>query len=111
MVEFAMVLPLLLGLMLGIMEFGRGLWIKQSLQFAVETAARTALADSTLTGANIADAVKANLPGLKDVVPTVTVTTTATRINVSAAYSFEFLAPGLFPFGPLVISAQSNTPR
>jgi len=109
--EFAMTVPVLLLLMLGIIEFGRALWIKQTLQFAVETASRTALADSTLGGTGITAIVAANLPGLGSIAPKVTVTTTSTRINVSADYTFDFLVPDLLPFGPVVISAQSNTPR
>lgn len=110
-VEFAMILPILLTLMLGVMEFGRAMWIRQTLQYAVESAARTALADSTLGGSSIMADVKNSLPGLTGLAPTVTVTATATQINVKADYAFSFLVPGLLPFGPLVISAQSNTPR
>lgn len=110
-VEFALLLPVLLLLLLGIFEFGRALWIRQTLQFAVESAARTALADSSLGGSAIAADVVASMPGLGNLAPQVTVSATAARINISASYDFTFLAPGLLPFGPITINAQSNTPR
>jgi Flp pilus assembly protein TadG len=110
-VEFAFMLPLLLALMLGVMEFGRALWIKQTLQYAAETAARTALADTTLSNASITKAVTDNLVGLNGVTPEVTVTATSTQINISISYSFYFLTPKLLPSMPIILTAQSKTPR
>ena len=109
--EFAFILPILLAFMLGIVEFGRAMWIRQTLQYAVETAARTALADSTLNTSAISSAVTANLLGLNGVNPVVTVTSSTTQITIAATVDFSMLAPGLLPVGPFVLSAQSNTPR
>ena len=41
-VEFALTIPVLLGLLLGIAEFGRLMWTQNSIQYAVEQAARCA---------------------------------------------------------------------
>jgi len=41
-VEFALTIPVLLGLLLGIAEFGRLMWTQNSIQSAVEQAARCA---------------------------------------------------------------------
>lgn len=39
-VEFALIVPLLLLLVFGVIEFGRAMWVRNSLQSAVEDAAR-----------------------------------------------------------------------
>lgn len=49
-VEFALVFPVFLMFVLGIMEIGRAFWVRSSLQFAVEEAARMAMAKYTLNG-------------------------------------------------------------
>lgn len=41
-VEFALLAPIFLAFLLGIVEFGRALWTQAALQFAVESAARCA---------------------------------------------------------------------
>jgi Flp pilus assembly protein TadG len=49
-IEMAFLLPVFLGLLLGIEEFGRALWTQTALQFAVSAAARcAAIAPSTCT--------------------------------------------------------------
>lgn len=40
--EFALIVPLLLMLSFGVIEFGRAMWVRNSLQSAVEDAARCA---------------------------------------------------------------------
>lgn len=42
-IEMAFLLPIFLGFLLGIEEFGRALWTQTALQFAVESAARCAV--------------------------------------------------------------------
>lgn len=111
LLEFAFLLPVFLAMMVGIMEFGRAMWIRQTLQYAVESASRTALADSSLSTSSISGTVTSDLIGLQGVVPVVTVTSSATQITVFASYNFTFLVPGLLPFGPLTLTAQSNLPR
>ncbi len=110
-VEFAILLPVMLGFMFGIIEFGRAMWIKQTLQYAVESASRTALADATLGAGAISGAVSAALLGLQGLNPVITVTSSPTQITVAASYNFTFLVPNLLPFGPITLTAQSNLPR
>lgn len=110
-IEMAFVLPLLLVLILGILEFGRAMWIRQTLQFAVEEAARSAIADSTLTPTAIGNLVSADMIGVQGVTPTVVATSTASQVSIVASYSFTFLVPHLLPFGPLALTAQCVFPR
>lgn len=109
-VEFAILLPVLLAFILGIMEFGRAMWIKQSLQYAVENASRMAMVDSSMSNSAISSAVTANFPGTGGS-PVVVVSTSSTQVNISASYDFTFVVPDLLPFGPITLKAQSNLPR
>ncbi len=110
-IEMAFVLPVLLLIILGILEFGRAMWTRQTMQFAVEQAARSALADSTLTSSQIVTLVDNNLLGMQGVTPTVVASSSASQVSITASYTFSFLVPGLLPFGPLVLTAQCVTPR
>lgn len=110
-IEMAFILPLLLLLILGIVEFGRAMWIRQTLQFAVEEAARSAIADATLNSTDIGNLVTADMIGVQGATPTVTATATASQVSIFASYNFTFLAPQLLPFGPLALTAQCVFPR
>ncbi|MDO8608568.1 MAG: pilus assembly protein [Phaeospirillum sp.] len=110
-VEFALLLPVMLAFLLGIIEFGRAIWIRQTLQYAVESASRTAMVDSTMNSSAISSAVTANLLGLQGVAPVVVVVTSSTQVSITASYDFTFLVPNLLPFGPITLTAQSKLPR
>jgi len=110
-VEFAFVMPVLAALVLGMMEFGRAMWTRQTMQYAVEQAARAALANSALTGPQIANMVTADLIGMQGTTPSVVASATASQVSVTASYSFAFIVPRLLPFGPIVLTAQCVTPR
>ena len=49
-VEFAMILPALAMMVLGIIEFGRTLWMENALHYSVEQAARCASVDKNNCG-------------------------------------------------------------
>ena len=110
-VEFAFVMPVLAALVLGMMEFGRAMWTRQTMQYAVEQAARAALANAALTGPQIANMVTADLIGMQGTTPSVVASATASQVSVTASYSFAFIVPRLLPFGPIVLTAQCVTPR
>src|SRR5947209_1195488 len=48
-IETAFLLPVFLTFVIGIMEFGRAMWIQSSLQYAVEAAARCAVVQASST--------------------------------------------------------------
>jgi Flp pilus assembly protein TadG len=110
-VEFAMLLPVFLAFVLGVVEFSRAMWTRQTLQFAVEEAARYALADATISNSSISAKVTAELLGLQNVSPTITVSSDATQVTVGASYVFAFLVPQLIPTGPLTLTATCRLPR
>ena len=53
-VEFALVAPLLIGLLFGIFEFGQAIWTQGVLDYAVEQAARCASINTTTCGSSAA---------------------------------------------------------
>jgi Flp pilus assembly protein TadG len=51
-VEFALIIPVLLLLIIGIYEFGRAYWIQNTVQYAAEQTARCVLGKSTYSSTN-----------------------------------------------------------
>ncbi|HLO77311.1 MAG TPA: TadE/TadG family type IV pilus assembly protein [Magnetospirillum sp.] len=112
-VEFALLLPVLLLMLTGILEFGRAMWIRQDMQFAVEEAARYALANDTASVTAISAKVSARLGavGPAGVPMTVTTTVDADAITVTASADFATVIPGILPQGNAVLSARCRLPR
>lgn len=93
--EFALVIPLLLLLSFGIIEFGRTMWVRNSLQSAVEDAARcyalkrpqcTTVADVKSYAASKAMGVPVTGDAFK-------ATVAACGRQVTADYSFVAMVP------------------
>lgn len=112
-VEFALLLPVLAALLLGILEFGRAMWIRQNMQFAVEEAARYALADPSATASAIGAKASARMGAVGPAGVAVQVMTTidADGITIVATTDFATLVPGLLPQGIATLSARSRMPR
>jgi Flp pilus assembly protein TadG len=110
-VEFAMVAPVLIVMLFGVLEFGRALWTQSMLDFAVEQASRCATINTTTCGSASAIATYAesqtaplNLPAA-----TFTATTPACGNQVRASYAFSFITPRLFPYS-ITLTSQSCFP-
>jgi len=110
-VEMALVLPLLLLVLFGLVDFGRGF----NAQMQVTQAAREAVRVMAL-GGNAGDAsarVAAATGGLSAPLPAITATTpcavgnTTANATVTVAYSFTFITP-LGPIAGLI--GASNLP-
>jgi Flp pilus assembly protein TadG len=110
-IEFAMVAPLLLLFLVGVVEFSRLYWTQSELQFAAEAAARTATvyAVNGYTAAQVQTNTQtqgaANPYGLSvpagDFVLTLYNAATNTPScgnQVTVTYPFTFIASDLFPF-------------
>lgn len=111
-IEFAIIAPAFLLLLLGTMEFARLLWTQSTLQQAVEAAARCASVNtSTCDNQSDTQTYAANQTyGLtvSSNVFTVTLNTACGNL-VSASMPFNFVVSGLFPWTPTV-KAQSCFP-
>ncbi|MGE5589961.1 MAG: TadE/TadG family type IV pilus assembly protein [Bacillota bacterium] len=94
-VEFALVVPILLLLVLGIMEFGRAYSTNLSLQNAVREGARLAVTGST--DAQVVQRVRDAAPTLDPVRLSVTVSPSTRRqgdnVTVTASYDFHYIVP------------------
>jgi Flp pilus assembly protein TadG len=99
-VEMAVVLPLVLLVIVGLMEFGRVLWTQATLDYAVEAAARCAVVNSVACGSTAQTQAYAvdRAAGLTLSPSTFSVATTSCGLRVSASLPVEFIAPGLLPY-------------
>ena len=138
-VETAVVLPVFLLMVFGIMEFGRAYWIWNTVQLAVGDANRYAMVFNTKscptsnptgygpassccqnTLANCAVTyAKSHLYDVPSSAVTVTATTgttttsngaTISTLTISGSYTFDFIVPNLLPFGPFTLTTQSTVP-
>ncbi len=114
-VEFAFVAPIFLLVVLGAIEVGRALWIKATMQFAVEETARFALVNTSATTTALETYAAAEMAsaGFNDanVVFTATPDTTGgvDFMTISATYDFN-LVSGLIPFDDLQLLAMTRVP-
>jgi Flp pilus assembly protein TadG len=103
-VEFAMVLPIVLLCVIGLIEFARAIWTQATLDYAVEAAARCAAVDTNTCGTdvNIQNYAAAKAAGLSFANPASTfgVTRPSCGVQVTATLPFAFLVPALLPYSP-----------
>jgi Flp pilus assembly protein TadG len=106
--EFALVAPVLFAILFGVIEFGRLMWTQSALHFAVEAAARCASVTPGVCGtsAQIQTYAASTVSALNIPASAFTSSTPACGHQVSASFSFQFVAGGLFPFTP-TLAAQA----
>ncbi len=124
-VEFAMVAPLFLAMMVGLIDMSRAMWIKATLQFAAEEATRSFLVDNTLTTTQVATAAETSCTGtgmsasvcVNAFTATQTTSGTIQIMQVSATYNFEtfmsaiqFGNTSIIPFSNVTLTASSAVP-
>lgn len=108
-VEFGLILPALLMLLLGGMETGRALWTQNALNFAVEQAARCASIDQNNCGTTTqVQSYAAAAAGAGFASSTFSVATAACGNVVSASYPIQLHIP--FVGTALTLTAQSCYP-
>jgi Flp pilus assembly pilin Flp len=115
-VEFALILPALIALLLGIFEFGRALHTRSALDYLADSAARslsvqyrgTALVPADLETA-LAIAARADAPGLDAALLRLAVIPDGNALRVEVSYDFDFLIP-LIPVAPITLSARRLVP-
>lgn len=99
-IEFAIILPILLLCVLGLIEFGRAIWTQATLDYAVQAAARCAAVDPLTCGtaAQTQQYATTKAPGLSLPASAFTVTNPACGVEVAASLAFDFLVPELLPY-------------
>lgn len=99
--EFALVMPVFCAIMFGIFEFGWAQHKLSSIRFAMESAARTLVIDSTTSETTLSNAVKAKLNGMADQNVTITkgsVVTDASGakvVKLTGTYTSSIGIPGM----------------
>jgi len=120
-VEFAIVAPLFIIFCLGIIDGGRMLWIRNSIQTATEEAGRYAMAHTTATDTelvthakNYFDSVGMDNPSFTVVRDTVG---TTNFVTINGSYTFQWMFPvldfgmyTLFDFGNVALDGKSRVP-
>lgn len=110
-VEFALLAPVFLLMLLGIVEFGRLFWTQSSLQHAVEAAARCAAINSSTcaSDAQTESYAAAEVFGQSVGASAFTVSRGACGTQVKAQVKYAFTVPALFPYN-ITLNAQSCYP-
>jgi Flp pilus assembly protein TadG len=110
-VEYAIVLPVLLLLLLGITDVGRLMWVQGTLEYATAAAARCAAVDQVACGSDAAvqSYAAARAYGLNLGAADVQVAAATCGRRVSASRSFGFVTPWITPTG-LTLHADACYP-
>lgn len=99
-VEFALLLPVYIAVIFGIIEFGRMIWIRNTLEFAAEQAARYgAVRSASATAATIETYARSQMLGIDpaDANLDFTVTPCGTTVTVVGTYNFTTLVAAYVP--------------
>lgn len=115
--EFALVIPVLLILIIGIFEFGRLYWIQNSLQYAAEQTGRCVMAHPTVTSVTSGTCILSdNLPGITANTATTGTATcslgTCRWVQVTYTFSFGGSLAGLMKSSlPIItLTGRSKVP-
>lgn len=114
-IEYALLLPIMLLFIVGLMDVGRLLWTYTTLNRAVEAAARCAAINTIECGATaqIQDRAVAEAWGLNIGTSAFTVSTPSCGVQVRGVFEFSFAIPGLAtitPLGTITLDATSCYP-
>lgn len=117
-IEFAIVAPVFIGLMLGAVEFGRMFYIRQNLEYATEQAARYYSLNPSTSTSDVTSKLSGFLLGNISASTTVSYANTAscngnanvTCTTVTVRYPFTF-AESYLGFAPQTLQVTSQAVR
>ncbi|WP_280139424.1 TadE/TadG family type IV pilus assembly protein [Microvirga massiliensis] len=112
-VEFAMVGLTVILLAIGIIEFGRGLYLRNELTYLVDLAARRILIRPGVPDDRLQDEIRSAFSGNQHNLQVTITTETVEEIpfrTVSVSYPLELLVPGLHD-GRIVLQAHQRVPE
>jgi Flp pilus assembly protein TadG len=112
-VEFAIIAPVFLVLVLGTVELGRAMWIKGSIQFAVEETSRYALVNTSASMSDLQTYAENALVGVDSSDVTFQAQTESADgysfVSITGTHSFSVLVP-IVPLPDVTLSAKSRVP-
>ena len=107
-VEFALLLPVYILFILGIIEFGRMIWIRNTMEFAAETAARYG-AVTGATEAQIEAYALTQLTGMDSLTISFTGTTVAGNIvTVVGTHDFTTIIADYVPIPAMTLTVTAT---
>ena len=114
-VEFAIVMPIFLAMVLGVIEMSRALWIKATMQYAAEQTTRYFMVNNTKTTTELETYAQARFleMGMASIVADVTyaatqdTSTTPDNMTITLTYGFEALV-SFIPVPDVTLSATAN---
>lgn len=114
-VEFAIVMPIFLAMVLGVVEISRAMWIKATMQYAAEQTTRYFMVNNNKTTAELETYAQARFLelGMASIVASVTYTATQDtstdpdNMTITLTYSFEALV-SFIPVPDVTLSATAN---
>ncbi len=117
-VEFAVLAPVLLSLILGTVDVGRMFYVRQGLEYATEEAARYYMLNPSTAAANVTTQLRSKMPGGMGPNVSVAYADTAscngnaqvTCTTITATYAFSFAA-GYLQIGPKTLRATAKAVR
>jgi Flp pilus assembly protein TadG len=117
-IEFALISPILFGMVLGTVEYGRYIWIEKTIQHGIEDAARYGSFEFRAKGPSSNSAIVSYAQSQMTSVPGATVTVVFKKnampgidvIEVSAQYKFDPIIPGITKAGKWTINAKAVQP-
>jgi len=111
-VEFALVAPIFLMFVIGLVDYGRLFWAKSTIQYAVEQTARYAMVNPNATTAALVIYAGAQSNSILSGVTYTATSSVSAGVNyrtIQAQYTFVYQIP-IIPLGDIVLAAQSSTP-
>ena len=114
-IETAILFPVLLLMLWGIVSFGRYYWIKTSVQNSVMAAGRYAMLHATATDSQVTTIANQNITGIDPNSVTYTITTSTnadgvTLKTIAASHNFYFFGKVLSNAGSLTIQRSITVP-
>lgn len=112
--EMALVFPVFLLFIFGILEFTRAYWTMHTMDLSIEEAARYAIVNTTATDTSIVAKAKDNLYGFDS--SQFTITSVSQNINgvtykvITATYPFNFVVPNLLPYNGITLTRTVSAP-
>ncbi len=113
-IEMALVFPLFILFVLGIIEFSRAYWILHTMQLAIEEAARYATINTTAYDSAVISKAQENLYGFNS--SQFTITSASQNVSgvtykvITASYQFNSVVPNLLPFNGITLTRSISAP-
>lgn len=112
-VEFGIVAPLFLSMALGLMETGRAMWIKASMQYAVERTTRYYMVNNSASTTTLETYANDELKSVGVILPanpftaTPDTSTTPDTMTITGTFTFETIVP-FIPIPDITLTALSS---